>query len=39
MAECENIKCNECMKDAPYKYCCKLECREHEFCRECNYNK
>ena len=27
--------CEECMKDAPYDYCCKLECGEHEFCRGC----
>ena len=27
--------CEECMKDAPYEYCCKFECGEHEFCREC----
>lgn len=27
--------CEECMKDAPYEYCCKLECGEHEFCRRC----
>lgn len=25
--------CEECMKDAPHDYCCKLECGEHEFCR------
>ena len=28
-------ECEECMKDAPYEYCCKLECGEHEFCRRC----
>lgn len=27
--------CEECMKDAPYEYCCKFECGEHEFCRGC----
>ena len=27
--------CEECMKDAPSDYCCKLECGEHEFCRGC----
>lgn len=27
--------CEECMKDAPYDYCCKFECGEHEFCRGC----
>ena len=27
--------CNECMFDAPYEYCCKVECNEHEFCRGC----
>lgn len=35
--ECNN-KCKECMKDAPYKFCCKLECGEHEFCKLCKYN-
>ena len=29
------MKCNECMKDAPYDFCCKVECGEHEFCRGC----
>lgn len=28
--------CNECMYDAPYEFCCKFECGEHEFCRNCN---
>lgn len=27
--------CKECMKYAPYEYCCKFECGEHEFCRGC----
>ena len=39
MIECENINCNESMKNAPHNYCCKLECGEHEFCKECDYNK
>ena len=26
------------MKDAPYKFCCKLECGGHEFCKQCKYN-
>lgn len=30
------INCRECMYDAPYLYCCKLECNENEFCRQCN---
>ena len=29
------MKCNECMFDAPYVFCCKLECGQHEFCRGC----
>lgn len=29
------IKCNECMYDAPYNFCCKQECNEHEFCKNC----
>lgn len=31
------INCNDCMNGAPYKFCCKLECREHEFCKNCSY--
>ena len=27
--------CEKCMEDAPYEYCCKFECGEHEFCRGC----
>lgn len=27
--------CKECMHDAPHEYCCKIECREHEFCKGC----
>lgn len=29
------MKCCECMSDAPYDFCCKTECGEHEFCRGC----
>ena len=29
--------CSECMKGSPYRFCCKDECGEHEFCRECAY--
>ena len=32
---CNN--CNECMKGSPYRFCCKDECGEHEFCRGCTY--
>lgn len=28
-------KCNECMYDAPYSWCCKEVCMELEFCRDC----
>lgn len=28
--------CQDCMEDAPYHFCCKKECGEHEFCRGCN---
>lgn len=28
-------ECKECMYDAPHNYCCKLECGEHEFCKNC----
>ena len=33
--------CNECMSiapydKAPYNYCCRLECGQHEFCRYCD---
>ena len=30
-----NNTCAECMKDAPYHWCCRMECGEHEFCRGC----
>lgn len=30
-------KCKECMEGTPHNYCCKLECGEHEFCRNCKY--
>ena len=29
--------CKICMKDAPYEFCCRDECGEHEFCKGCNY--
>ena len=28
-------ECLECMKDAPWRWCCRMECGEHEFCRGC----
>lgn len=31
------LACEECMKGAPYIFCCKRECGEHEFCRGCSY--
>lgn len=31
------LTCEECMKGAPYTFCCKRECGEHEFCRGCTY--
>lgn len=31
------LACEECMKGAPYAFCCKRECGEHEFCRNCSY--
>lgn len=29
------IKCEECMQDAPYKWCCKTVCMEIEVCKSC----
>lgn len=29
--------CKECMKGAPWRFCCKYECGEHEFCKRCKY--
>ena len=29
------MNCDECMNDAPYKWCCKRECGKHEICRDC----
>ena len=31
----KRIDCAVCMYDAPHWYCCRLECGEHEFCRNC----
>lgn len=31
--------CKECMKGAPFDFCCRYECREHEFCRGCTFIK
>ena len=31
----QNNICKECMSDAPHEYCCKIECREFEFCKGC----
>lgn len=28
-------QCKKCMYDAPYPYCCKRDCDQHEFCRGC----
>ena len=33
----KNSVCAECMPGAPYLFCCKKECREHEFCKGCTY--
>lgn len=36
--ECnKTVSCGECMRNAPYHWCCELECREHEFCKECKW--
>lgn len=35
--DCNN--CGECMKDAPYRFCCKDECGEHEFCKRCKFRE
>ena len=29
------IKCSECMKGAPYRWCCKDTCGQKEECKEC----
>lgn len=29
-------QCKDCMNDAPYNYCCRMECGQHEFCRGCD---
>lgn len=31
----KRIVCSDCMFDSPYWYCCRLQCGEHEFCRNC----
>ena len=29
------VNCKSCMYDAPYYHCCKIECGEHYFCKDC----
>ena len=29
------IRCGECMKGAPYNWCCKEACGTREACKEC----
>ena len=29
--------CKKCMESAPYPFCCGLECMEHFYCINCNY--
>lgn len=33
-----NTTCVRCMAGAPYHQCCRLECHQHEFCRNCQWN-
>lgn len=35
--EVKNLICAECMLGAPYIFCCRKTCREHEFCKGCTY--
>lgn len=32
----EFVKCGDCMKGAPYSFCCKTVCGELEMCRNCD---
>lgn len=32
-----DFNCDECMEGSPYRYCRRIECGEHEFCRNCTY--
>lgn len=32
----EFVKCGDCMKGAPYSFCCKTVCGEREMCRNCD---
>lgn len=40
MKPCEMYagNCGVCMIAAPYPYCCRKECGEHEYCTGCAYN-
>jgi len=29
------VKCHDCMKNAPHKFCCKEECGKREECKVC----
>ena len=31
------IKCRECMKSAPYTWCCKTTCGKREACKGCTH--
>lgn len=31
----EFVKCGECMRDAPFSFCCKTVCGEREACQNC----
>lgn len=33
----KNSICEDCMNDTPYSNCCKYECGEHEFCKDCKF--
>lgn len=41
IAICETYghDCEACTLSAPFVYCCRLECGEHDYCRDCAWRK
>jgi hypothetical protein len=31
----DQLRCERCMQDAPYEYCCKNYCGKHTWCEGC----
>lgn len=31
----DELRCKNCMNDAPYEFCCKHHCGERDYCEDC----